>query len=124
MPAANVERVTQRLNSLRAAIPGAEAAAVVSVEGLMIAASLPEETGEELLAAMCAAMLALGERIANELGRGELEQVFIKGRAGYVLLQGLDEICCLTVLADADAKLGLLFLDMRAASKDLQELLT
>ncbi len=124
MPAANVEPIVERLNSLCASNPGAEAAAVVGVEGLMIAASLPEEMGEERIAAMSAAMLALGERIASELGRGELEQVFIKGQAGYVLLQGLDENCLLTVLAGADATLGLLFLDMRAARKDLCKLLT
>ncbi len=124
MPAANAELLTERLNSLRATTPGAEAAAVVSVEGLMIAASLPEDLGEGRIAAMSAAMLALGERIAGELGRGELEQVFIKGTAGYVLLQGLDENCLLTVLASADAKLGLLFLDMRAARNDLRKLLT
>ncbi len=124
MPAANAELLTERLNSLRATTPGAEAAALVGVEGLMIAASLPEEIGAERISAMSAAMLALGERIADELGRGELEQVFIEGRAGYVLLQGLDENCLLTVLASADANLGLLFLDMRAAQEDLRKLLT
>lgn len=124
MPAANVERITERLNSLRAATPGAEAAAVVSVEGLLIAAALPDDMSARRIGAMSAAMLALGERIASELGRGELEQVFIKGQAGYVLLQGLDEERLLTVLASADAKLGLLFLDMRAARQDLRELLT
>lgn len=124
MSAANVEPLIQRLDSLRAATPGAEAAAVVSVEGLMIAASLPEEMAEERIAAMSAAMLALGERIAAELGRDELEQVYIKGRTGYVLLQGLDENRLLTVLASADATLGLLFLDMRAAREDLRKLLT
>ncbi|MCY4147034.1 MAG: roadblock/LC7 domain-containing protein [Chloroflexi bacterium] len=116
--------MTERLNSLRAATPGAEAAAVVSVEGLLIAAALPDDMSARRIGAMSAAMLALGERIASELGRGELEQVFIKGQAGYVLLQGLDEERLLTVLASADAKLGLLFLDMRAARQDLRELLT
>ncbi len=123
MPAAPVKRLIQRLNALRASSPGVEAAAVVSVEGLLIAASLPEEMREAPVAAMSAAMLALGERIAAELQRGELEQVVIQGRAGYVLLQGLDENCQLVVLAGADAKLGLLFMDMRAASQDLRKLL-
>ena len=90
----------------------------------MIAASLPEEPSEDRVAAMSAAMLALGERIAAELGRGELEQVIINGREGYALLQGLDENCALTVLASADARLGLLFLEIRAASGDLRNLLT
>ena len=41
------------------------------------------------MAAMSAAMLALGERIAAELGRGELDQVYIKGDSGYVLLMSV-----------------------------------
>ena len=89
----------------------------------MIAASLPDEPPEDRVAAMSAAMLALGERIASELGRGELEQVIIKGSEGYALLQGLDESCALTLLADSDSRLGLLFLDMRAACGDLRGLL-
>ncbi|MXX52167.1 MAG: hypothetical protein F4Z39_14365 [Chloroflexi bacterium] len=112
------------MNSLRASTPGLEAAAVTSVEGIIIAASLPDDLGGARIDAMSAAMLALGERIAAELGRGELEQVFIKGRAGYALLKALDENCQLVVLASEDAQLGLLFLDMRAAGEDLRKLLT
>ncbi|MCY3574817.1 MAG: roadblock/LC7 domain-containing protein [Chloroflexi bacterium] len=124
MSDAPAERLAECLNSLRASTPGLEAAAVTSVEGIIIAASLPDDLGGARIDAMSAAMLALGERIAAELGRGELEQVFIKGRAGYALLQALDENCQLVVLASEDAQLGLLFLDMRAAGEDLRKLLT
>ena len=101
-----------------------QAAAVVSVEGLMIAAALSDDCREDKLAAMSAAMLALGERIASELGRGELSEVYIRGQLGYVLLRGLDDKSVLTVLASPDAKLGLLFLDMRAACDELRSLMT
>ncbi len=40
---------------------------------------------------MSAAMLSLGERIAGELGRGSLEQVYIKGLKGYVILMSVGE---------------------------------
>ncbi len=123
MPIARTETISERLEGLRQATPGVEAAAVVRIEGLMIAAALPDEFREEKVAAMTAAMLALGERIAAELGRGELAEVYLKGRLGYVLLTGLDDQCALTLLARPEAKLGLLFLDMRAASDDLRKLL-
>ena len=90
----------------------------------MIAASLPDEAPEDRIATMSAAMLALGERIASELRRGELERVIISGRDGHAILQGLDETCALTLLAGSDARLGLLFLDMRAASGDLRDMLS
>jgi predicted regulator of Ras-like GTPase activity (Roadblock/LC7/MglB family) len=68
-------------------------------------------------------MLSLGERIASELGRGSLEQVYIKGEKGYVVLMSVGEEAVLTVLAREQAKLGLIFLDMRRATEDLAKLI-
>jgi predicted regulator of Ras-like GTPase activity (Roadblock/LC7/MglB family) len=78
---------------------------------------------EDRVAAMSAAMLSLGERIATELGRGTLDQVYIKGAGGFVVLMSVGEEAVLTVLAREQAKLGLLFLDMRRATQDLATLL-
>jgi predicted regulator of Ras-like GTPase activity (Roadblock/LC7/MglB family) len=72
---------------------------------------------------MSAAMLSLGERIAGELGRGALEQVHIKGKSGYVILMSVGEDAVLTTLAREQAKLGLIFLDMRRATDDLKKLI-
>ena len=57
-------------------------------------------------------MISLGERIASELGRGVLEQVYIKGENGYVILNSVGEEAVLTVMARKEAKLGLIFLDI------------
>ena len=67
-------------------------------------------------------MLALGERIADELGRGALDQVLIKGDNGLVLMMAVSDQAVLTVLAGEDAKLGLALLDMRRAADALREL--
>jgi len=72
---------------------------------------------------MSAAMLSLGERIASELGRGTLEQVYIRGGKGYVILMAVGEEAVLTALAREDAKLGLIFLDVRRAAEDLAKLI-
>ena len=72
---------------------------------------------------MSAAMLSLGERIATELGRGILDQVFIHGKNGYVVLMSVGEDAVLTVLAREQAKLGLIMLDMRRAAEDLSRLI-
>lgn len=89
----------------------------------MIASRLPEALPDDLMAAMAAAMLALGERIANDLRRGNLRQVFIKGEHGVVLLLAVDEDAVLTALVSDEAKLGLVFLDMQRAAADLRQLL-
>jgi predicted regulator of Ras-like GTPase activity (Roadblock/LC7/MglB family) len=117
------ELMVDRLRDLRASSPDVEASAVVSVDGLTMASALPEEVEEDRVSAMSAAMLSLGERIATEMGRGNLDQVYIRGSSGYVILMSVGEEAVLTVLARKEAKLGLLFLDIRRATEDLAELL-
>ena len=93
--------------------------AVVSVDGLIMASALPTDVEEDRVSAMSAAMLSLGERIAVELGRGSLDQVFIRGDQGYVILTAIGVEAVLTALARDNAKLGLIFLEMRRAAEDL-----
>ena len=116
------EQMVNRLRNLQASAPDIEASAVVSVDGLIIASALPQGAEEDRVSAMSAAMLSLGERIASELGRGNLEQVYIKGNAGFILLTSVGEEAVLTALARQDAKLGLIFLEMRRAAEDLVKL--
>jgi predicted regulator of Ras-like GTPase activity (Roadblock/LC7/MglB family) len=105
---------------MQVASPEIEASAVVSVDGLIMASALPADVEEDRVSAMSAAMLSLGERIASELGRGSLDQVFVHGSNGYVLLTSIGEEAVLTALAHENAKLGLVFLEMRRAAEDLE----
>ncbi|MEJ2732811.1 MAG: roadblock/LC7 domain-containing protein [Anaerolineae bacterium] len=116
------EQIIARLRDLRVSTPDIEASAVVSVDGLIMASDLPADVEEDRVSAMSAAMLSLGERIAGELGRGLLDQVYIRGDNGYVILMSVGEEAVLTALARQDAKLGLVFLDMRRAASDLSHL--
>ncbi|MGC8825997.1 MAG: roadblock/LC7 domain-containing protein [Anaerolineae bacterium] len=122
MTRSRTELMVSRLRDLQASSPDIEASAVVSVDGLIMASALPADVEEDRVSAMSAAMLSLGERIASELGRGALEQVYIRGTNGYVFLSAVGEEAVLTVLARKDAKLGLVFLDMRRAAEDLSKL--
>ncbi len=115
--------MVDRLRELQASSPDIEASAIVSVDGLTIASALPQGVEEDRVSAMSAAMLSLGERIASELGRGTLDQVYIKGEQGYVVLMSVGEEAVLTALAREHAKLGLIFLDMRRATEDLRKLI-
>lgn len=111
------------LQDLQVASSGIQASAVVSVDGLTIASALPQNVQEDRVAAMSAAMLSLGERISSELGRGELDQVYIRGEMGYVMLMSVGEEAVLTALAKSNAKLGLIFLDMRRAVEQIVEVI-
>ena len=123
MSKTRTQQMVDRLRELQASSPDIEASAVVSVDGLSMASALPREVEEDRVSAMSAAMLSLGERIAGELGRGRLEQVYIKGQSGYVILMAVGGEAVLTALAGDQAKLGLVFLDMRRAAEDLGKLI-
>lgn len=112
-----------RLRDLQASSEGVEAAAIVSVDGLSIASSLPAGIEEDRVSAMSAAMISLGERISSELGRGMLKQLYVKGENGYVILNAIGEEAVLTVLARREARLGLIFLDIARTVQDLGNLL-
>ncbi|HRF94798.1 MAG: roadblock/LC7 domain-containing protein [bacterium] len=114
--------MVDRLRELQATTPEVEASAVVSVDGLIMASSLPAGVEEDRVSAMSAAMISLGERISSELGRGLLEQVYIRGKNGYVILMSVGEEAVLTTLVREGAKLGLIFLDMRRTADDLEKL--
>ena len=122
MTQSRAEKMVARLRKMQAQSQDIEASAVVSVDGLIMASALPMETEEDRVSAMSAAMLSLGERIAHELGRGSLDEVFIRGDAGFVVLTAVGEEAVLTARARENAKLGLIFLEMRRAAADLEKL--
>lgn len=115
--------LVERLRALQESTPEIQGAAIVSADGLSIASALEPPIDEDRVAAMSAAMLSLGERIAEELGRGKLEQVYIKGSGGYAILTAVGPNAVLSIIAPYEARLGLLLLELRKAVADLQILL-
>ncbi len=121
METSRTDSMVSRLHDLQADTPDIESSALVSVDGLIIASALPADAEEDRVSAMSAAMLSLGERISSELGRGKLDQVYIRGDEGFVILMSVGEMAVLTVLARKKAKLGLIFLEMNRAAADLRQ---
>lgn len=117
------DMLTSVLTELNGTSGDIEASGVISTDGLMIASVLPASMDEDRVGAMSAAMLSLGDRTAQELARGTLEQVLIKGDKGYVLMTHAGAESVLTVLAKPNAKLGLIFLDVKRAAVSISSLL-
>ncbi len=115
--------LTSVLTELNGTSADIEASGVISTDGLMMASVLPSGMDEDRVGAMSAAMLSLGDRTAQELSRGNLEQVLIKGNHGYVLMTYAGQEAVLTVLAKPNAKLGLIFLDVKRAAESIAEML-
>ncbi len=122
-PASREDRLAQALNNLMLVSPDVEAAALVSMDGFVMASALPAGMQEDRVGAMSAAILGLGERAAAELGRGHLTQVFIEGEDGYVILIAAGERAVLTALTLSKSKLGLVLYDMKAAADEMAGIL-
>lgn len=120
--ASRTDEMVRQLKALQMNTPDVEASAVVSVDGLIMASALPSDIEEDRVSAMSAAMLSLGERIATELKRGQLDQVFVRGEDGYVVLVSIGEEAVLTALASSRARLGLVFLEMKRTANELLSL--
>lgn len=118
-----IERIQEVLRSLRAVSPDIVGSAVVSTDGFIIASLLPGEADEELVSGMAAALLGIGERIAGELMGGSLEQTYVRGKLGYVILNAVGQEALLIVLTTPEAKLGLVFLDIKRRVQELTKIL-
>ncbi len=123
MSTSRTQLLVERLRAFENSTPEIEGSAIVSPDGLSIAAVLAPPIEEDRVAAMSAAMVSLGERISQELGRGKMEQVYIKGSKGYALLTAAGSDAALTVMARVETRLGLLLLELRHLVADLQRLL-
>ncbi len=120
LPARGVEAALDRvLTDLLRRAPQLEAAAVVSFDGLPMASALPEGMDEDRVAAMSAALLSLGERAADGLGRGGLQQVYVEGDDGTVFLVSADDEAVLVAVADRAAKAGLMLFEVKRAARDV-----
>jgi len=117
------EMLNSILSDLNGSTADIEASAVLSRDGLIMAALLPASMDEDRVGAMSAAMLSLGDRTAQELARGDLEQVLIKGDDGYILMTHAGGEAVVTVLAKPNARLGLIFLDVKRAAESISKIL-
>ena len=110
------DRLATALDDFLTVSGDVEAAAVVSSDGLPMASALPPYVEEDRLAAMSAALLTLGERAADGLGKGELDQVFIEGAHGHVVLMAAGPDAVLVSVTARSAKVGLVLFEMRRTS--------
>lgn len=113
------EQINYILQNLVGRSQDLEGALLVTSDGLPLASALPATTDEDRVAAMGAAALSMGARTVGELRRGDLEQVLVKGDAGYVVLIQAGQETVLAAISASDAKLGMILFEMKQAARDL-----
>lgn len=100
-----------------------KASAIVSKEGLMMASKLPGDIDEDAISAMSAGMLSLGTRVGSILKCGEVEQIIIRGAEGLTVTMDAGPEAVLILIAPADAKLGMIFFDIKITIEGIKDLL-
>ncbi len=117
------EQLAMALDEFVQSSPEIEAAAIVSMDGLPMASALPPEIEEDRLGAMAAALLSLGEKAAEGLGRGDLAQIFVEGEYGFVFLMAAGETSVLTAITRPSGKIGLILYEMRHTAARIANIL-
>jgi len=118
--AINAEKLGMVLQNFVCGTTDVQGAALVTPDGLPLAASLPGGMDEERVSAMSASMLSLGERIGMELARGTIDRIFVEGNKGFGILTGCGQDAVLLVLASESAKQGLLMLEIKRVLTELK----
>ena len=116
----NYSSLQTALQEFVTSVSNVQGSALISPDGLAIASSLPVGMEEERVAAMSAAMLALGERIGRELARGAIDRILVEGEKGYAIVSNCTDDAVLIVLTDDKAKLGVINLEVKQLIARLQ----
>jgi uncharacterized protein len=111
--------IRQIIDQMTRSNPDIIGCTLVSDDGLPIYGVIPDYVEEDSVAAMSATLYALGERVIDDLIRGSLEQVYIKGDKGYVIISSVAPLGTLAVLAKSTAKLGYVLMVLRQVISDL-----
>lgn len=97
-----------------------DASAAISTDGMIIASVLNEKVDPDRFGAMCASLLALADRAAQEIERGALKQVLIEGENGTMLLVSAGPDTVLALSARSTANLGMIFIESRKTAQKLE----
>jgi len=115
--------VGEQLRGLRTSTPEIVGAVVVTMDGFVVSSVVPAEVDDELIGGMSAALLGVGERIAHDLMRAQMEQTYIRSPKGYVIINAISDDSALVLLVTREAKLGLIFLEIKRAVGELERLI-
>ncbi|MFX1532353.1 MAG: roadblock/LC7 domain-containing protein [Promethearchaeota archaeon] len=112
------ENLDEKLKKLVKAIPEVKAAMIVSTEGFPIATALSRGTDKIRMAGMTAALISIAERSVIEMAKGKFEQLFIRGKNGYILVLQMGPNAVLIISTTNKVKLRLVIHDIKENFSD------
>ncbi len=115
VPTSRTEMVKSALRSLRMVSTDIIGAALVTMDGFIVSSMLPAEVDEEVIGGMAASLLGVSERISKDLMDQVMEQVYVRSPNGYVIVNAINDDTAVLLLVTREAKLGLIFLELKRA---------
>ncbi|MFQ6124043.1 MAG: roadblock/LC7 domain-containing protein [Candidatus Heimdallarchaeota archaeon] len=99
------------------------ACALITRDGIRLATSAEAREDADILSALTAAVLSLGQKATDMLNHGDLEELIIRGTAGYSVVRRIGEDHLLVAAGFNVIRLGLGVNLIRKASELLEKLL-
>ncbi|NIA03410.1 MAG: roadblock/LC7 domain-containing protein [Nitrospirae bacterium] len=100
-----------------------EASAVVSRDGLLINANIPEGVKADTFAAMAATMLGAAETATLELDKGLPNRVIVESKNGRLVCMGSGPRGLLVILSKSDTSLGLILVELEKAASLIKDII-
>lgn len=113
------DRINEILRAVRASTPEVIGSCVVNREGFIVASQIPTEVDEDVVGGMAASILAVGERIAQDMMNAQMEQVHVRSGKGHIIVNAIDEEFAIVLLVTREAKLGMIFLELKKMAAEL-----
>ena len=130
MPEYRVQILEDILRRMHKSVDGVHGTVVVSIEGFVVAAYSGEGRARHnnpvdspQIAAMAAAIIALGERVLGRLARGEIDRILLDGTEGGIIVVPAGPDAALATMVSKDAKLGLVMYELRRSSREVYKVL-
>lgn len=123
-PIKRSERLAQTLRELVSSSVDIRGVAVISLDGLVIAANLPSEMDQLRVGAVAASILNLSGRSVTQLARGDFQQTLIQGSEGNVILTYAGKNATFVALTEKGVNLGMAFLEAREGAQRIAQVLS
>lgn len=102
---------------------GIEALALIRDDGEVVASAGRNEESLRMAASFLIGLQQLGDRLAEETGRGETTQILIAGKSGHLAVTRVGDRHTLLACTSAQAPMGVVAHDMKWWAKELRPML-
>ena len=123
MAGSREQQMLETLKELRSDSNGVQAVVLISSDAMALASDMPDGMEEEVMSATASSLIAAGERVASELSRGTLDQVYLRGEAGDLVVVKVNDDALLACTVDNAAKMGMTLLEVNRCAQRLADII-